>query len=58
MLEAEGVVFDDRGHCDLGVYQWSPRQRAAKAKLKALRVNQAGARAKTGRARTETTKKK
>jgi len=58
MLEAEGVVFDDRGHCDLGVYQWSPRQRAAKAKLKALRVNQAGARAKTSRARTATTKKK
>ncbi len=58
MLEAEGVVFDDRGHCDLGVYQWSPRERAAKAKLKALRVNQAGARAKTSRARTETTKKK
>ena len=24
LLEAEGVVFDDRGHCDLSVYQWSP----------------------------------
>src|SRR5215210_7369680 len=24
MLEAEGVVFDERGHCDLSVYQWSP----------------------------------
>lgn len=24
LLEAEGVVFNDRGHCDLSVYQWSP----------------------------------
>ncbi len=24
LLEAEGVVFDERGHCDLSVYQWSP----------------------------------
>ena len=38
MLEAEGVVFDVRGRCDLGVYQWSPRQRAAQAKLKSLRT--------------------
>lgn len=37
MLEAEGVVFDDRGHCDLSVYQWSPRQRAARAKIESLR---------------------
>ena len=29
MLEAEGVVFDERGHCDLSLYQWSPRQRKA-----------------------------
>src|SRR6266404_2625142 len=36
MLEAEGVVFDARGHCDLSVYQWSPRQRAARARLKTL----------------------
>jgi methylated-DNA-protein-cysteine methyltransferase-like protein len=27
MLEAEGVVFDERGHCDLSFYQWSPRQK-------------------------------
>ena len=40
MLEAEGVAFDERGHCDLSAYQWSPRQRAAKAKLKSL--HQAG----------------
>ena len=37
LLEAEGVVFDDRGHCDLSVYQWSPRQRAAKAKIASIR---------------------
>ena len=24
LLEAEGVVFDERGHCDLSLYQWSP----------------------------------
>src|SRR5215468_9248414 len=23
LLEAEGVIFDARGHCDLRVYQWS-----------------------------------
>ena len=38
MLEAEGVVFDARGHCDLSVFQWSPRERAARAKLEALRT--------------------
>ena len=43
MLEAEGVVFDARGHCDLSVYQWSPRQRTAQAKLKALKTNKIGA---------------
>jgi hypothetical protein len=46
MLEAEGVVFDARGHCDLSVYQWSPRQRAARARLKALRGTKAGVRSK------------
>jgi methylated-DNA-protein-cysteine methyltransferase-like protein len=46
MLEAEGVVFDERGHCDLSVYQWSPRQRAARAKLKALQTNRIGARSR------------
>jgi methylated-DNA-protein-cysteine methyltransferase-like protein len=44
MLEAEGVVFDTGGHCDLSSYQWSPRQRAARAKLNALRENKRGAR--------------
>ncbi len=46
MLEAEGVVFDTSAHCDLSVYQWSPRQRAARAKLEALRGNKIGARRK------------
>jgi len=44
MLEAEGVVFDARGHCDLSVYQWSPRQRAARTRLKALRGTKPSAR--------------
>src|SRR5437868_13502154 len=30
LLEAEGVAFDARGHCDLGVYQWSPVKRKAR----------------------------
>ena len=38
MLEAEGVLFDDRGHCDLRVYQWSPRQRAARARIESIRA--------------------
>lgn len=51
MLEAENVVFDARGHCDLNVYQWSPRQRAIRAKLKALRETKTGARSRaTGKA--------
>ena len=25
MLEVEGVLFDSRGRCDLGVYEWLPR---------------------------------
>ena len=37
MLEAEGIVFDDRGHCELNVYQWSPRQRTAQRKLRTLK---------------------
>lgn len=45
MLEAEGVVFNERGRCDLRVCQWSPRQRAARAKLNALKAG-TGARRK------------
>ena len=37
LLEAEGVVFDERGQCDLKVHQWSPRIRQAKAKLAEVR---------------------
>ena len=47
MLEAEGVVFNASGHCELSVYQWSPRQRAARAKLNAVRANRIGARSTT-----------
>jgi methylated-DNA-protein-cysteine methyltransferase related protein len=46
MLEAEGVVFDKSGHCDLSNYQWSPRQRAARARLKSLRGKKIGVRRK------------
>ncbi|MFN0071163.1 MAG: MGMT family protein [Chloroflexota bacterium] len=27
MLEAEGVIFDSRGRCDLSVYEWLPAER-------------------------------
>jgi methylated-DNA-protein-cysteine methyltransferase-like protein len=37
MLEAEGIVFDHRGHCDLAVFQWSPRQKAAKRKIESIK---------------------
>lgn len=33
LLEAEGVTFDERGHCDLQVCQWSPRERQTSRKL-------------------------
>jgi methylated-DNA-protein-cysteine methyltransferase-like protein len=32
LLEAEGVVFDERGRCDLSVYQWSPAKKKRSAK--------------------------
>jgi methylated-DNA-protein-cysteine methyltransferase-like protein len=37
LLEAEGVLFDERGHCDLSAYQWSPGRKsaiAARARIK------------------------
>lgn len=37
LLEAEGVVFDERGRCDLSLYQWSPRKTAAAANPKTER---------------------
>ena len=24
MLEAEGILFNEKGHCDLSLYQWHP----------------------------------
>ena len=46
MLEAEDVVFDQRGHCDLSVYQWSPRQKAARTKIDKLKKRSSGNRAR------------
>ena len=34
LLEAEGVVFNESGRCDLGVYQWSPGFRKRKPELR------------------------
>jgi methylated-DNA-protein-cysteine methyltransferase-like protein len=39
LLEAESVVFDERGYCDLQVYQWSPRERLTKKKLAEARLS-------------------
>ena len=58
MLEAEGVVFDIRGHCDLSVYLWSPRLRAAQAKLKTLKTKKIEMRPKAGGQAAQVTKKK
>jgi methylated-DNA-protein-cysteine methyltransferase related protein len=58
MLEAEGVVFDIRGHCDLSVYLWSPRLRAAEAKLKTLKTKKIDARTQTAGRATPATKTK
>jgi len=44
LLEAEGVVFDERGHCDLSVYQWSP---VARKKTAASAVKSTAKAAKT-----------
>ncbi len=30
LLENEGVVFNDKGRCDLSVYQWSPARKQKK----------------------------
>jgi methylated-DNA-protein-cysteine methyltransferase-like protein len=37
LLEAEGVIFNEAGHCDLKVYQWSPRRPRAGSLLKSRR---------------------
>ncbi len=31
LLEAEGVIFDSKGRCDLDRYRWQPRLRASRA---------------------------
>ena len=52
LLEAEGVVFDGRGHCELSVYQWSPaRRKAGGQSLEPARKAAAKARSKTGKKR-------
>jgi methylated-DNA-protein-cysteine methyltransferase related protein len=47
LLEAEGVLFDERGHCDLGVYQWSPREKKAAAKRTSARNRSGSKKRKT-----------
>jgi methylated-DNA-protein-cysteine methyltransferase related protein len=54
MLEAEGILFDERGHCDLSLYQWSPVENKPGAKRKAL----AGPGAKRRGATTDSAKAK
>lgn len=31
LLESEGILFNDKGCCDLSLYQWSPPKRAKRA---------------------------
>ena len=50
MLEAEGVVFNERGHCDLSVYQWSPAQKRSSPKEKPSAAKKAAG--KSTRAKT------
>ncbi len=57
MLEAEGVVFDDRGCCDLGTYQWSPRKRRRASLIKSNR-QPAARRARAKPQQTEFTRKR
>ena len=52
LLEEEGVVFDQRGNCDLRVYQWSPRERQTRKKLAEARPpKQKGASKPSGKSR-------
>jgi methylated-DNA-protein-cysteine methyltransferase-like protein len=34
LLEAEDVIFDENGRCDLSVFQWSPRKSKQKERSK------------------------
>jgi methylated-DNA-protein-cysteine methyltransferase related protein len=60
MLEAEGIVFDSRGHCDLSVYQWSPRLKTAQQRIKLLKEKRMSAaptsRSNRSNKRTQSTK--
>lgn len=47
LLEAEGVVFDERGQCNLKVHQWSPREKQTKAKLAEVRPSKLTGRGKS-----------
>jgi methylated-DNA-protein-cysteine methyltransferase-like protein len=60
LLEAEGVVFDARGHCDLSVYQWSPVKRKAKGNTvrPPRKTRRAAARRAAGKRAKAPTKKK
>ena len=60
MLEAEGIVFDTRGHCDLLLYQWSPRQRTAERKLRTLKSKgiSAASKGRSNRSKKRPTAKK
>jgi methylated-DNA-protein-cysteine methyltransferase related protein len=48
LLEAEGVIFDARGHCDLSVYQWSLVARKKRPSLTAKSVLKKNGKAKQG----------
>src|SRR5262245_44118090 len=57
LLEAEGVVFDDRGRCDLLVYQWSPRTtRRVSPRLAAGKSIQSSQSRKSARKKTNANK--
>lgn len=54
LLEAEGVVFDERGRCDLEVYQWSPQS----ARFKQIIASQTKSRRGKGAKATRVSPKK
>lgn len=58
MLEEEGVVFDEHGHCNLSVYQYSPVKNKSRAKNKAaagLKAAGSGATSGSGKKRAKKT---
>jgi methylated-DNA-protein-cysteine methyltransferase-like protein len=58
LLEAEGVIFDARGHCDLSVYQWSPVARKKRPSLIAKSAPKKSGKAKKGAKSGKLAKKK